>query len=263
MPSSKVRPGSKLFAGSDPQSVTEGAVTSWFSLAHPSSVVTGSGYSNIHDILNPSSPLTQSTDALRPPAATSNNAFPIVTVATHFMSLPIIAARSDVTTWGFWAWVKQGATANNMHSYRASAGASVNRHTFFWQTSGTEVVSEITSGAGSRFVGTTGHTAGAWNFLTLEFNGNRSGDARAIITVNGVVPATLGYATGSGIASMPATLNAVTGTGSMFALGAAGPFFVGSWGTNFGFFGAAMSGAEQGLITTSARLGLMNYQRPT
>lgn len=262
MTTSKVRQGSKLFP-TDPVTATEGAVTSWFSLADPLSVITGSGYSSINDSLNPSSPLTQSTDSLRPPAASSVNGFPIVTVATSFMSLPIIAARSNVTTWGFWAWVKQGATANNMHSYRASAGTSVNRHTFFWQTSGTEVVSEITSGAGSRFVGTTGHTAGAWNFLTLEFNGNRSGDARAIITVNGAVPATLGYATGSGVASMPATLNAVTGTGSVFALGGSGPFFVGSWGTNFGFFGAAMSGSEQGLLTNSARLALMNYQRPT
>jgi hypothetical protein len=262
MGTSKVRQGSKLFS-SDPVSATEGAVTSWFSLAHPESVITGSGYSNVHDILNPSSPLTQSTDARRPPNATSANGYPIVTVSTAAMALPIIAARSDVTTWGFWAWVKQGATANNMQSYRSAAGASVNRHTFFWQTSGTEVVSEVTSGAGSRFVGTTGHTAGAWNFLTLEFNGNRSGDARCIITVNAAVPATLGYATGSGITEMPATLNAVTGTSSMFALGAAGPYFVGSWGTNFGFFGAAMSGAEQGLLTTSARLALMNYQRPT
>lgn len=257
---SKVRNGAKLFSF-DPVSITEGAVSSWFSLAHPSSVITGAGYSSIHDILNPSSALTQSTDARRPPAGTPANGYPIITSTTGVMSCPVIAARANVTTWGFWGWLKQSSTADQMLSYRTVSGANVNRHHMFWNLSGTRLTVEVYSGAGSRFVDIASQAVGTWKFITLEFNGNRSGDARCIITANGAIP-TQNYATASGVSEMPATLNAITGAGTTMGLGSGGPFFVGSWGTNFGFFASAMSGASQGLLTTAARLALMNYQRP-
>ena len=262
MTSSKVKAGSKLFP-IDPVAATDGAVSSWFSLAHPSSVITGSGYSSVHDILNPSSPLTQSTDGLRPPNATSANGLPIITAVADFMSLPIIAARANDTTWGFWAWLRQSATADNIQTFRTLIGSNVNRSQMFFRTSGTGFRVEVFAAeATSRIMDATGLTASQWNFFTVEFNGNRSGDARAIITVNGAVPS-LTYGTGTGVSEMPATLRTVSGTGSMFALGSGGPFFVGSWGTNFGFLGAAMTGASEGLLTQQARLALMNFQRPT
>jgi hypothetical protein len=238
----------------------EGVVTSWFRLAQ--GTITGAGYSSIPDLLDAGNPLVQAADAQRPPGGTSSNGLPIIAAVDDFMPVAVTAARANVTTWGFWAWVRQGATANNMHSFRAANGASANRHTLFWQTTGTELVAEISAPGGSRFVGTTGHAAAAWHFITIEFNGNRAGDARCILTVDGVVPGTLGYATGTGIAEMPATMTAITGAGSMFALGAAGPFYVGDWGPNFGFLGGAMAGATEGLLTAAARTSLMNFERP-
>lgn len=262
MSSSKVKRRSKLFP-TDPVTATEGAVSSWFSLAHPSSVVTGSGYSSVHDILNPSSPATQGTDARRPPGATSNG-LPILTTTTGFVTCPVIAARTNVTTWGFWAWLRQSTTADNLQSFHttSASGTDVNRHFLFFLTSGTALRFRVfATDANSRDNTVSGLTASQWNFVTVEFNGNRAADARSIITINGAVPSQT-YGTGTGITEIPATLRAVTGNGAIVGLGSGGPYFVGSWGTNFGFFGSAMSGATVGLLTTSARLALMNYQRP-
>lgn len=264
MTSSKVKAGSKLFP-TDPVSATAGAVSSWFQLAHPLSVVTGSGFSNIHDVMNPASPLTQGTDARRPPRATSNNGLPIITTTTGFMTCPVIAARTNVTTWGFWGWLKQSTTADNLHSFHttSASGTDVNRHFLFFLTSGTALRFRVfATDATSRDNTISGLTAAQWNFITVEFNGNRAADARSIITVNGTVPSQT-YGTGTGVTEIPATLRAVTGNGSMVGLGSGGPFFVGSWGPNFGFFSSAMSGASVGLLTTAGRLALMNYQRPT
>lgn len=261
MTTSKVKRGSKLFP-SDPVTATSGAVSSWFSLAHPSSVVTGAGYSSIFDLLNPSNPITQSTDALRPPRA-FNNGLPIITATGAQMPCAPIAARTNATTWGFWAWVRQNTAADNIQSFHTSNGSSVNRSHVFFRTSGTQLrFLAFTNDTDSRIMDASGLTAATWQFVTVEFNGNRAGDARAIITVNGA-PGTLSYGTSTGVATMPATLRTVAGGGSIFAIGNAGPFFQGSIGTNFGFFGSAMTGASVGLLTTAARLALMNYQRPT
>lgn len=258
--SSKVRMGSKLFP-TDPVAATAGAVSSWFSFAHPSSVITGAGYSSVHDILNPSSPATQSTDARRPPAATSANGLPIVTVASSNLAVPLIAARIGTAAWGFWGWVKQSATADGFVSFGTSGGASANFAWFNYNTSGTNCKTELWTGAQSRVFNKGSLTAGAWQFLTLEFNGALSADARYIITIDGAVQS--GTFSGS-LGSVPATLPAVTGSGSLLSFTAAAGFpFVGSLGTNFGFLAAAMTGASEGLLTQQARLALMNYQRPT
>jgi len=264
MTSSKVKPGSKLYP-TDPVAATEGAVSSWFSLAHPSTVITGSGYSSVHDLLNPSSPLTQGTDNRRPPNATSNNGLPIITSSTAFMTCPVIAARTNTTTWGFWGWFKQSTTADSIQSFHttSSTGTDVNRDFLFFRSSGASLRFRVfATDASSRDNDVSGLTAAQWNFFTVEFNGSRSADARSIITVNGAVPSQA-YGTSTGVTEIPATLRTVTGNGAAIGLGSGGPFFVGSVGTNFGFLGSAMSGASEGLLTQQARLALMNYQRPT
>jgi hypothetical protein len=238
-----------------------GVVTSWFRLA--SGTITGAGYASIPDLLDPANPLAQATDNKRPPNATSSNALPIITTATAFMPVAVTAARANVTTWGFWGWFKQATNADNSHSFHTSAGSSVNRHFLFFRSTGAGLRFQVfTNATDSRIVDVSGLTAAAWNFFTVEFNGNLSGDARAIISVNGSVPSQT-YGTGTGVASMPATLQAVTGNGSMFALGSSGPYFVGSGGGNFGFLGGAMSGATEGLLTAAARAALMNFEAPT
>lgn len=67
-PTSKVVDAASL-GGSTPVTITSGAVTSWFRVAQ--GTITGSGYSSIPDMLA-ASPMTQSTNARRPPAGTSS-----------------------------------------------------------------------------------------------------------------------------------------------------------------------------------------------
>lgn len=261
MTTSKVLPGSKLFS-SDPVSATNGAVSSWFSLTHPDSVITGSGYSSVRDLLNASSPATQSTDARRPPGATSANGLPILNVSVHTLSVPLIAARVNTTAWGFWAWIKQTATADALVSFGTSGGATGGNFAWYnFNVSGTNSKTELWNGASSRVCNTAGHVVGTWKFVTVEYNSARSGDARFLTTVDAVAQTTV--FSGS-LNPVPASLNAVTGSGSMLSFTTGGGFpFVGNVGPNWGFLSSAMTGATQGLLTTAARLALMNYQRPT
>lgn len=260
MTSSKAKAGSKLFPV-DPVAATGGAVSSWFSLAHASSVITGSGYSSVHDILNPSSPATQSTDARRPPGATSNNGLPILNVTAATLSVPLIAARVNTLTWGFWGWVKQTSTADALISFGTTGGATGGNFAWFnFNTSGANGKVELWNGASSRRCDTA-FTVGDWKFITLEYNSARSGDARFVATTNGVVQST---SFSGSLNPVPASLNAVTGSASMLSFNTGGGFpFVGNVGPNWGFLSAAMAGASEGLLTQQARLALMSYQRPT
>jgi hypothetical protein len=261
MSSSKAKPGAKLYQA-DPVAASDGAVSSWFSFAHPSSVITGSGYSSVHDILNPSSPATQSVDGRRPPSATSANGLPIVTVSVSVLAVPLIAARMNTATWGFWAWVKPTNAADGILSFGTNGGASANFLWFNFNSSATNSKSEVWSGAQSRIMNKGSLTPGSWRFLTLEYNSSFSGDARFILTLDGVVQS--GTFSGT-LGSMPAALQSgVTGSGSLLSFGSAVAFpFVGSFGTNFGFLASAMANVSTGLLTQQARLSLMNYQRPT
>lgn len=260
-PKSKVSEGAQLGLG--PIGATAGAVTSWFRLGDPLSAITGAGYSRIEDVLDRSNPLLQGTDNKRPPNATSANGLPIMTMATAFMPFALTAARQNNTTWGMWGWFKQATNADNTSSIGTSSGSSAKRQYLFFRTSGTGLRTQVwTTDTTSRVGDITGMTAAQWNFITIEYNGNRSGDARLAATVNGVVQ-TLSFSSGDGVASMPATLVTATGNGSMFAFTSGGPYFVGSMGPNFGFLGSAMVGATEGLLTPAARAALMAFEAPT
>lgn len=257
--SSKVARFSKLFP-TDPVSATEGVVSSWFSLTHPLSVVTGSGYSNVHDVLNPSSPMTQSTDNIRPPRSTSANGYPVITTTAHVLDMPLIAARVNTTRWGFWGWMRPGPSANNFHSTGASSGSSQNR--FYMEITGNDLRCRVfESGGNHRIAQASIGAVSTWQFFTVEYNASAAGDARLVQTLGGAVVTT----TFSGVASeIPSSLVSVTGSGSFLSFSLAASFpFIGSVGPNFGFLNAAMTGVTSGLLTPAARLALMNYQRPT
>jgi hypothetical protein len=260
-PVSKVADGASL-GGGTPVTITGGAITSWMRLADPASVITGSGYSSIRDVLNTSSPLTQSTDARRPPASTSANGYPILNVTASNLTVPLIAARVNTATWGWWGWIQQASTADGLISIGVSGGASANFAWVNWNTSGTNTKTELWTGASSRVFNKGSLTAGTWKFFTVEYNSAFAADARYIITVDTVVQS--GTFSGS-LGSMPASLpSGLTGTGSLLSFGSGATFpFVGKIGPNFGFFGAAMPGAVSGLLTADARAQLMAYEAPT
>jgi hypothetical protein len=259
MTSSKVKPGSKLFP-TDPVAATEGAVSSWFSLASPLSIITGSGYSSVHDMLDPANPATQSTDARRPPAATSSNGMRILTVATHALVIPVTTARYGTTKWGFWAWLRRNTSADNICSAGTTPGASVNR--LYTNVVGAVFRAQVFEPGGtSRNCDVSSGTINTWKFFTVEFNSDFAGDLAMCMTVDNVVITP----TFSGVlGAVPSSLRAITGNTSFLAFSAAAAFpFIGSVGGNWGFLGSAMAGVTTGLLTTAGRAALMNYQRPT
>lgn len=247
----------------DPSQIS--AVSSWFDLSHPSSVITGSGYSSVHDVLNPSSPATQATDARRPPSATSGNGLPIVSVSAHVLSIPVIAARNGTTHWGFWGHFRRTAAGGAFPvriCCRAVSGASSDKlETQSGSGDADNLAFHSLNGAGADSTANVNNasTLDDWDFITYEFAGDNTGDAnRCVITVNEVIQ-TLTF---SG-AAMPAALTSVTGTLMYLAQSAAaGNPFGGQAGTCFGFLGSKMSGVTQGLLTAPARTQLRSFKRP-
>lgn len=251
------------------QDITGGAISSWFRLDHPGSVVTGLGYSRVEDVLDPSSPATQSTDAQRPPAAVSANGLPILACVADALSVPIIAARNSITTWGFWAHLRRtGGTNPSPVASRALSGSSVNRldaqaitaaddaNIFFWNAAST------TARQGRK---ASAYPVNTWVAVTYEFDGGGATEAdRCVITLDGVVQTLLFSDIVGAPGAMPTTLADPTGTISVCAqqLNGTNPW-VGNYGPNFGFMGSKMPGSAQGLLTPAARLALSNFERPT
>lgn len=249
--------------GAGPTPAQISAVSSWFSLAHPSSVITGSGYSNVHDVLNPSSPATQGTDALRPPGATSATGLPIVTVSAHVLSVPVIAARDGTTSFGFWGWFRRtGGTFPARVSARATGGASADKFdtTAFPNVADLHLLSLNGAGADSEASVTNGSVLNTFQFETYEFNNAHATDADRMVITKDAVVQTVVFAGAAFSAAMPS----VTGTIMWLAQQAGGTNpFVGQCGTNWGFLGAPEAGVTAGILTPASRIVLMNYQRPT
>lgn len=240
-----------------------GVMGSWFRLADPASTITGSGYSSVADVLDPTSPATQGTDARRPPAATSANGLPILTVTAQALAIPVTAARYGTTKWGFWGWFKRDTGANNICSAGVTPGSDVNRLYIELALSSTVFRVEVANSDSSqfRFCDVSSGTINTWQFLTVEFNNAFAGDLAMCMSVNGtaIAPSFSGA-----LGTVPSSLRAITGNTSFGAFSSAAAFpFKGSIGGNWGFFKGAMAGVTEGLLTARARSDLMNFEAPT
>jgi hypothetical protein len=257
-----LQPRPRIVGGSFVPADLIGVVSSWFRVSR--GTIEGSGYSVIPDQLDAANPATQATDARRPPAALSANGLPILQCLTAYMSAAITAARTNVTTWGYWGWLRPAATSDSPMTLAIGGGANVNR-TFLWfNTSAQRLQFRVFTATGHRHAEVLGLSADTWRFYTVEYNGNLVGDARCAITIDGVVQTPIFSSGGAGVTEMPPTLMAVTGTISLFsAFAAAGPYFVGQHGPNFGYLAGAMAGATEGLLTPQARAQLRNFEAPT
>lgn len=262
------------FKNRNPVVSTAGAVVSWLRVAQ--GTVTGSGYSSIPDLLDPSSPAVQSTDARRPTVATSANGLPILALASQGMSLPLTSVRNSTTQWGFGTWVKQNGTGSTTHvlvSIDSAGGAGASARKLLAQpaTAGLTnlniFIFNSTSTAARRAQITGVLTLNTWKFVTFEQNLGTGGNetTRSVITVNGVVQ-TLSFADALGTpGSMPTSMPSPTGNIGLFCqnLSTGSNGFGGNIGPNVFIFGSAMDGATEGLLTPAARLSLMNFEAPT
>lgn len=250
--------------GFNPASVS--AVSSWFRLGHPDTVITGSGYSSVRDVLNPTSPATQGTDSLRPPNANSANGLPIVNVSAHVLSIPIISARNGTTYFGFAGHFRRTSAGGNFPvraSCRAVSGASTDK----WETQSASgdpdnLAFMSLNGAGADSTSNINNASviDTWQFITYEFNGDGATDAdKCVVTIDGVVQSLT-----FGGAAMPSAMVSVTGTIMYLAqTSAASNPFGGQAGPNWYFFGSKMTGVTQGLLTPTARSALSSFERPT
>jgi hypothetical protein len=261
-PVSKVRESAALgMPDTFPVLITDGAVTSWFRLAHPDTVITGSGYSSVRDVLNSASPATQSTDSRRPVPATSANGLPILSMTAQALVIPLTTARAGTLKWGFWGWLKRNTGADNICSFGTTPGSNVNR--LYSNVVGAVFRAQVfnSDSSQSRNCDVSSGTINTWKFFTIEYNSDFAGDLAMCMTVDGtpIVPTFSGV-----LGAVPSSLRAVTGNCSFGAFSATASFpFVGSMGGNWGFFGGSMAGVTTGLLTPAARTALMNFEAPT
>lgn len=268
MSSSKVAPGSRLFPASfDPVVVTGGAVSAWFSLSHPSTVITGSGYSSVADVLDPSNPATQGTDADRPANQLSNNGLPIMSFASSYLTTPLTSARNGATHWGCAGWVRYTGSGNQgfVTIFNISGGASASKVAplIVGTTFECHLLIYVSGNNGRRATSPSASAAAStWLFLTYEYDANGATEAdRNVISIGGVAQ-TLGF-TDAGSGGTTGALVVPTGNMIIGGVGTTSNPLTGLIGPNLYLFGSKMAGATAGLLTPAARTALMNYQQPT
>lgn len=256
---------------SDFDPATVSAVSAWLRVANATS--SGGLISSLPDMLN-SNPAVQATDANKPATGTSANSLPIMTsTAAKFMNWPVHASNNGTTQFGYGMWIKATSTTGSRGLADTSAlsgGASANKFRSFGVTGGNQFsvrVYNATSTAGRSATLASGFgTLNTWQFVTVELDLDSGGAeaSRCVVTIDGVVQ-TLNFADLLGTpGSMPASMAAPTGSMILLAIannGTAG--WVGDIGPNIFFFGSAMAGRTEGLLTSAARTALRNFEAPT
>lgn len=234
-------------------------VLAWLSVAGATSDV--NGISSVPDLLN-SNPATQSVTARKPVIELSSNGAPCMRFATNDVLVwPITpqSAASSQAGWGLWVKLLS-ATGGQKLVYVGTGTNAASAFKLSLQTSSSQWRGDASDDGvtvKNVFAGTTS-PAGVWHFLTLEYDEHAATDAeRMTITADGVVLTSASTPTLGAL--FPATGNvlignAADGVGSLILNAAIGPHLYA--------FGPKMSGASLGLLSTTARLQLMNYLPP-
>lgn len=251
----------------DPASGLITALGSWFRVSLATSDV--NGVSSLPDSLN-ANPAVQSVNARKPTIENSANGLPCLRWAatTRALSLPVIAANSNNSTWGFATWIKPDSIAAGvgmlLSAFNLPGGASANRLRLYQQNN--NVVCEVyaTASAG-RFGNSTGGLTTGWQFVTFEYDDSAATDAlKMTFTINGAIRSTTVGNQGGGAAI--GSLLSVTGNqllGEHRNDGTVGLPYFGLTGPHGYVFSSKMAGATRGLLTPVARNGLMLWDKPT
>lgn len=246
-----------------PQQIS--AVSAWLRFA--GGTITGSGYSSVPDLLA-SNPATQGTDANRPPNNNSANGLPRADFdgASDFLSWPAAAGNNTTATGGFAAWVEFDSIADGTTGVFGALPGATNRVEICKSNADFFVNVFFSQFVARRATLTSAFAAATKYFLTWEFYGAGLGEAdRCVVTIDGE-PVDLVFSNDSGA---PGTMpTALVSTAGPFAIGARrasdglGPMN-GKLGPNIYLLGSRMADATEGLLTTTARQSLMNFERPT
>jgi hypothetical protein len=202
---------------------------------------------------------TQATAARQP----TGNADGTVTYGgDDCIVVPFHANSSSATTQGFGFWMKLTGvtTAQNPFSMVAAAGGSTSRGRP--EVGGVNGVGGIARTLGS--VGGANSTwaagtliANTWQFVSHEYDGGAALGSRMNLFIDGVIVTPTAD-------TSPGALTATSGTWVIGALDTSGTTGIsGQLGRNFYVYNAKMAGATQGLLTSTARAALKNFEVPT
>jgi hypothetical protein len=213
---------------------------------------------SVTDVLN-DNPAANADPARQP----VGNADGSMTLVNDLLIWPIGAAQNASPQFGIALWIKPANVTGSkaiLAQRMAASGASAMRLLF--QLTGAGLLADIyiddsNARRGRELVS---QAAGVPAFVTLEYDGEQSGDARLIITSE-LNALELTYSASLGVATeMPPTLVQPTGNNFLFATTTtSGSAFVGDAASNIFLLGSKMPGAEIGLLTHEARAALRNF----
>lgn len=197
-------------------------VIGWPRLA--ASTQSGGEWTNIVDVINPSSPITQTdTDRRAAVGITSNDLSTMVFDGSDVHLWPLSPAHNSTTKIGLWFWYKPINATDANYLYAAgetSAPVSAARFTLRQLTSQIEARVFIAADASTgRSLKTPALTlvGNIWHGIYFQYDSSRGGDANVAIYVNGVnlslTPANIG-AGGTLTTLQAATGSATVGAGS-------------------------------------------------
>jgi hypothetical protein len=229
---------------------------------------TSGAWSSVPDLFA-SNPATQGTAAARPLVATSANGLPLADNqgGDDVLLWPVASNNNQTVTHGVGFWVQFDSVAAVNGLISAFPSSAANKYELFVQN-GLIGFDAYTSQFAARRGALAGAvTTGVWYFVTVEYDGNASGDAgRCTITIDGtVLSLTFSNSAGTPPGSvMPATLISTTGNLFLGARSAAGLSSMnGRYGPKLYVFGSKLTGASPGLLTAAARAAIMAYKQPT
>jgi hypothetical protein len=219
------------------------------------------------DRLN-NNPATQSTPGSRPTAVAAANGIPMLSFdgTDDLLIWPFVSANNGSPRWGWAGWIRP-ATVGGVHTIISGltlAGASVSK--LVLQQNNTDIFINVHQ---SNSVARRGTAPGilalnTYGFLSAEFDGDQSAEAdECIITWNNVKQ-THAFVNDSGAPDdMPDVLVQPTGNWVIGDIRSASPLqpWQGLIGTQY-ILGGAGGISGGGLLTTTRRQNLMNFQRP-
>jgi hypothetical protein len=247
----------------DARAITEGAVSAI--LDFPRGTIVSGAYSSIPDALA-SNPAAQSTPADRPTATNATNGVEIADFdgSTDFLSWPAASGNNATNYAGFAAWLMPDIVISQHGIFVALPGAT---NKLELSRNNADFLADVYASQFSSRRGTCSNvfSAGVWVFVTWEHDKDGANDAaKCTMTANAVV-LTPTFSNSSGTPNaMPTTLVSTVGP---FLLGTrVAASHTGCWDGKYGpayCLGSKMSAATQGLLTSTARTGLMNLRKPT
>jgi hypothetical protein len=254
--------------GFDPTSL--GVVGAWFDVAAASNAGSGLAFTLPNQLT--ANHATTIIDARKPTISTASNGVPILVCNASCLQVPLHAAINGATQWGFAFHARITSAAGNpvpvSIDSAGSGGASTRKlvmQRFVGDLMNVHDATNPTTVA-RRFGPATLWPLNTWVHCIVEMNLGTGGaeDTRGVMCADGL-PIVSSFSDAVGTpGSLPTAMPVPTGSMNLFAQGhvAGGNSWVGEIGRHLFVFSGAMPGVTSGLLTSSARLALSNFDRP-